>query len=196
MPLEPEGLLIPVTNWRDSQYLDHTFTRDAVKIPTLRAIISKERIETFIAQFPRISVTAKTPRAMAGLAAQAIIAASSEKVKPVNKPIASVKAAGRSVERNGAVFASAEVPTGTPPAIAAERARSLIARAAGQSKPRRVYLGVTYGTSGLITSDPPPVLIESEMAKDLNRTVGNLQILTVPFSGRDIYARKLLGADR
>lgn len=193
LPLEAEGLLIPVTNWRGSQYLDHTFTRDAVNIPELREIMSRERIESFIARFPRISITAKTPRAMAGLAAQAIISANGEKAKSMDKPIEVTRAAGRSVERNGAVFASVEVPSGTPSAVAAERARNLIALGAGGNKPRRVYLGVTYGTSGLITSSAPPVSLESEMAGDLKDSVPNLEILSIPFSGRDIYAQKLFG---
>lgn len=195
LPLEPDALLVPVTDWRNERFLDHAFTRDAVRISTLQSVMSREGIDSYIALFPRLGIAVKNPSAMAGLAKQAILSANGKGIRPTSKPISVNKVAGRSVEKNGAIFASVEVPGEETPNLAAERAKNLINRAARESQPRRVYLGITYGVSQFFWTNSPPVDKESAMVKELKANVPLLDVLSKPFSGRDIYARKVFGRD-
>lgn len=191
LPLEPDCMLVPVTNWQGEQFLDHGFTRDAIKVSDLRAVMKKEQIDSYIALFPRLGIGVKTPSAMSGLAKQAIIAANRENIKPTIKPIDATRAVGRSVERRGVVFTSSEMSGDEDSSLATQRARSLITLAANGTKPKRIYLGITVGISSYLNLSGPPIDKASDIEDKLKSALTSLSVLSQPFSGKDIYARKL-----
>lgn len=202
LPLEPDGLLVPVTIWKGAEMLDHAYTRDAMDVDLLRDVIKNENLASYMVLFPRLSVTAKTPRGMAGLAAQAFLSANETKprgtgahgeaneVVTAPKPIEVEKAAGRSVARKGAIYVWVEIPDEAPPERAIEMARALIAKA--RIKPERVYVGLTYGISRSFIVDAPPVAKEADVVEKLKKQSPSAEVLSVPFSARDIYERKFL----
>ncbi|MHB0976372.1 MAG: hypothetical protein ACYC1U_04155 [Candidatus Aquicultorales bacterium] len=191
LPLEPEALLVPVTKWQGDLYLDHAFTRDAIKIKDLRRVMKTEDIQSYVALFPRLGMTIKTPSGMAGLARQALLTANKTPVEAVERPIDVTRAVGRSVERRGAVFTSVELPGEEPANMAVSRANSLIASAATRPRDRRVYLGITYGISHYFGLDGPPEAKEAEVERRLTANTPSLEVVSEPLSGKDIYARKL-----
>lgn len=204
LPLAPDILIVPVTEFRGKAHAAHWFTRDAVPLGLLKASLAANSRVSIVARCPRAGIPLKNRSGMAWLAAQAIRKAA-HKGRSQRKPAASTQPAPDRTAPNSSSapavrFVSVNVPcenggTNRVKLRILDKLRGEI-RPTGRNSREvgRVYLGVTTGNSRFPHRSTDAGFDRRRLEAYLNeRLPYDVTVLSEPLSVWDIYVERLSG---
>jgi hypothetical protein len=203
LPLAPDILIVPVTEYKGEAHAAHWFTRDAVPLRVLTRTLRDSGIESAIALFPRAGIPVKNRDGMAWLAAQSVRKAieteragehTRDKSTPALDP--AVSKTGYPVTEGRFISLSVDCENGgtnmVKPRILSELRGKIRPVGRNSAGTENVYLCVTIGNSCFPYRSKDAGFNRRELEAYLDKRMPyNITVLSEPLSVWDIYLARL-----